>query len=144
VDNQELRVGGWGDHYYALLNFDLTKSNLPSHVQSATLQLYNNAFSDYTTTPMYIDRVNTAWDEAYGWHDHPLSTTNVSTTGSVNIGWNSFDVTNLVNDWLQNPGANCGLELRPVDNWHTCNDFVSSDATGAQAAYRPLLVIQPT
>ena len=59
MNNELLRVGGWGDLYYALLEFDLT--GLPSNPSSAVLYLYCGSQSG-GGTPMYLDRVTQAWD----------------------------------------------------------------------------------
>ncbi len=54
LDNYELRVGGWGDSYYSLIQFDLT--NMPISAKSAKLYLYNAA-NQGTPTGMYLDRI---------------------------------------------------------------------------------------
>jgi len=90
VDNEELRVGGWGDHYNSLIRFDLTQPGLPSIVTSATLRLYSTGpGSAETSTGMLVERLNTAWSESYGWHDYPLSATNIGTTRAPGVGWST-------------------------------------------------------
>jgi hypothetical protein len=141
VDNDRLRVGGWGDLYNSLIRFDLTNQGLPTHVTSATLRLYNIQDLGTSATGMYVDELHTGWDENYGWYDHSLSYTNISQTNAPGAGWFDIDVTQEVNDWLANPTSNFGLQLRPLLNNNNFNDFVSSDATGAYLADRPELVL---
>jgi Ca2+-binding RTX toxin-like protein len=140
VDDGFLKVGGWGDNYNSLLRFDL--STMPTHATSATLRLYNTAYSDYAPTGVLVDELHTTWDENYGWHDYALNATNIGSVGTPALGWIDIDLTSAVNDWLLNPSSNFGIQLRPADNWHTMDYFVSSDAIDAMAQFRPELVIQ--
>jgi hypothetical protein len=141
VDEPWLKVGGWGDYYHSLLRFDLSGAALPGDVTSATLRLYNTDAGSYTPTGMYVDRLSTAWTESYGWHDYALSYTNVTTTAAPGYGWIDIDVTSSVNQWLQAPATNFGLQLRPFGINQNLNYFVSSDASGTMAQYRPELVL---
>lgn len=54
LDNYQLKVGGWGDLYYSLIEFDLTA--LPTNITSVVLYLYNGYFGDHSSTGMYLDR----------------------------------------------------------------------------------------
>lgn len=67
VDDAWLKVGGSG-------------ANLPATMTLATMRLYNTEYGDYSPTGMYVDRLNTAWTESYGWHDYALSYTNITST----------------------------------------------------------------
>ena len=144
VDNDRLRVGGWGDHYDSLLRFDLLNAHLPTHVSSATLRLYNVENNGASPTDMYVDQLHTAWDENYGWHDYSLSYTNIRTVAVPGLGWLDIDVTQAMNDWLATPSSNFGMQLRPVSNNNNFNSFVSSDAVGDFAQFRPELVVVAT
>ncbi len=141
VDGPDLRVGGWGDSYHSLLKFDLTDQGLPTQIDNATLRLYNYLYSDYVPTGMYVDKLNTAWTESYGWRDYGLSYTNIGTVGAPVPGWIEIDITAAVNDWLTNPSSNQGIQLRPFGTNHNMSAFVSSDATDEIAQYRPELMI---
>ena len=55
--------GRLGDSYYSLLKFDLVGQDLPTHVDDATLRLYNTQYSDYAPTGMYVDELHTASTE---------------------------------------------------------------------------------
>jgi len=142
VDNELLRVGGWADSYYSLLQFDLTSDSLPASVTSATLRLYNAATGG-TTTSMDLYQVNTAWEETYGWYDYPLSVSLISFIAQpANFAWLEIDLTAQVNQWLANPESNHGIQLRPRSTANNWNEFVSSDAIGDLAGFRPQLVLE--
>jgi len=42
-----------------------------------------------------------------------------------------------VNDWFAHPSNNNGLLIRPLGTNNNFNDFVSSDAIGANAQFHP-------
>lgn len=73
LDNEELRVGGWGDTYLALIEFDLT--GLPQYATSAVLELYECNSHGGTSVPMYLDRITEPWDwdrnDRLWWADRP-------------------------------------------------------------------------
>ena len=141
VDNDQLRVGGWGDHYNVLIRFDLNGHSLPSHITSAILRLYNTGNNGGSPTALLVDELHTAWDESFRWFDHTLAYTNLSQVTAPGLGWVEIDVTQAVNDWLANPSSNFGLQLRPVSINNNFDFFVSSDATGDLAEDRPQLVL---
>ena len=146
VDDHQLKVGGWADNYNALLRFNFTNAPLPAQVGSATLRLYSSnpdPSGGYTATGMLVDELHTAWTESYGWHDYGLSYTNIGTTAAPGLGWFEIDVTSAVNRWLADPASNFGLRLRPLGIDQKLNLFISSDATGSMAQFRPQLVLDP-
>jgi hypothetical protein len=151
LNDEQLRVGGWGDLYYSLLQFDLT--GRPANVQSAFLYLYcfNQSGGG---TPMYLDRITEYWNwqtEGTGcdhlrlwWADRPTTVQWISgqipnaTAGQ----WYSVDITDLYNAW-KGSTPNYGLELRPVNNFNNnFNEFYSSDYSD-DPSLRPKLVITP-
>jgi hypothetical protein len=137
-DNEELRVGGWGDQYYTYVQFDLT--GLPAiPAASATLRLrvkgVNNAPS------MFFERVTGAWDEDSAWSNQPggaaISTVPAATAANT---WYDLDVTSTFNGWMDGSYPNYGVRLRPsAYNNNNFNEFWSGDY--AVAADRPQLVI---
>lgn len=141
VNGPDLRVGGWADSYYSLLKFDLENNALPAHVDHATLRLYNYQFSDYIPTGIYVDQIQTAWDESYGWYDYHLNYTTIGSLSAPTTGWVELDITAAVNAWLSDPSSNDGIQLRPFGTNHNMTAFVSSDATGDMARFRPELVL---
>jgi hypothetical protein len=52
--DENLKVGGWGDLYYSLMQFNLT--GLPQNAPNITLRLYNQNASSGTPTALYLYR----------------------------------------------------------------------------------------
>lgn len=136
--NDLLRVGGWGDTYYALLQFDL--GDLPKVARSAILRLYDGDANGGMPTAVTLYRVTSPWDwrtsgtgsdkQRLWWADQP---------GAVPWGasplpaprMNShydIDVTSLYNAWQSDAVPNYGLELRPVSTSNNFDEFKSSRA----------------
>jgi hypothetical protein len=152
LNDNKLRVGGWGDLYYSLLNFDLTGQ--PGNVHSAVLYLY--CFNQLGGgTPMYLDRITDFWDwqtQGHGcdrlrlwWGDRPNATQLFSdaipnpTAGQ----WYSVDLTDLYNKWQNGTYQNYGIQLRPQYNFNNnFNEFYSEDYAD-NPDLRPKLVITP-
>ncbi len=152
LDNDDLRVGGWGDEYRALLQFDL--SGLPPSPSVATLELYDYPVSDgSSTTGMWLDRITAFWDwRTMGtgsdrlrlwWADRPASVQWFSSALSAPVrgAWYRVDITDLVTAWINGTYANYGLQLRPTSTAHTFDGFYSSDYL-TDPTLRPRLVIQ--
>lgn len=149
-DDENLRVGGWGDLYYSLLQFDL--SGLPSNPTSATLQLYCAAqFGG--GTPMYLDRITQAWDwKTSGtgrdrlrlwWSDRPSAIqwiANELPTPSAGQ-WYEVDITDLYNAWKNGTQPNNGIQLRPKFNSsNNFNNFYSAEYLD-DTSKRPKLIL---
>jgi murein DD-endopeptidase MepM/ murein hydrolase activator NlpD len=141
ADDGLLRVGGWGDIYDSLIKFDLPTNLTQGQVTSATLRMYNSGSNSGTATGMNVDIVNTAWDESYRWGGGNLALTNLATTAAPALGWIEIDVSSAVAGWLSNPSTNFGLQFSPLLNSNNFNFFISSDAIGELAQYRPELVL---
>jgi hypothetical protein len=142
VDDGWLKVGGWGDYYYSLIRFDLSNITSGGDLASASLRLYSTDGGTYAPIEFYFDEVLVAWDESYGWYDYGLSYTNIGVASApATNSWVSIDVTSAVDHWLANPDSNFGLLLRPSSIDQKLDYFVSSDATGEMAQYRPELVL---
>jgi len=156
VDDGQLKVGGWGDVYDSLIKFDLSTITA-THVSSAQLKLYNLADLGVAPAAFSVEQLSTPWNESYGWYSYGgtrpenggnptaappgLSFTHVTDVAAPAAGWVTIDVTNAVNAWLANPATNSGLLLHPLENNNNFDDFVSSDATGATAQFRPELYL---
>jgi murein DD-endopeptidase MepM/ murein hydrolase activator NlpD len=145
-----LRVGGWGDWYFSLLQFDLR--GLPTTAVSAVLYLYCYNLSG-GGTPMYLDRITQPWDwrttgtgcdhDRLWWADRPATAPwSGGTLGTPSQGdWYAVDVTDLYLAWQNGTYANCGLEFRPVLNANNnFDEFYSADYTDDQTL-RPKFVV---
>jgi len=150
LNDISLRVGGWGDFYNSLIEFDL--SALPTNATSAVLYLYCYGLSG-GGTPMYLDRITSFWDwrtQGTGcdrlrlwWADRPSATqwaANQLATPTQGQ-WYAVDITTLYNGWQNGTYPNYGIQFRPVSNSNNNFDnFYSADYT-ADPTLRPKLVI---
>ena len=153
LDNYELIVGGWGDSYYSLLEFDL--NGMPPRASSARLELFALPTTrGGTTTAMYLDRITEFWDwrtqgtgsdrERLWWADRPAATQWLPgwlPAPTLNQ-WYSIDITNLYNAWQDGTHPNHGVQLRPSSNDNRWNEFYGSDYLD-NPSLRPRLVVTP-
>lgn len=150
LNDDRLRVGGWGDEYYALLEFDLV--GFPTNASSAVLYLYCYNQSGGGTT-MYFDRITQFWDwrtqgtgrdrDRLWWADRPAASQwFVSAVPNPTQGqWYALDITSLYNAWQDGTYPNYGIQFRPVSFFNNnFNEFYSADYAG-NSALRPKLVI---
>ena len=151
-DNFELVVGGWGDSYYSLLQFDLT--GLPNNASSARLEMFAIPSRGTGATGVFVDRISEFWDwRAQGtgrdrlrlwWADRPNAVQWIPQAQPAPVAgqWYRIDVTSLYNAWKSGTYPNFGIQLRPVMNFNTWAEFYSSDYLG-DPALRPKLVVDP-
>jgi len=151
-DDEWLVMGGWGDLYYILIEFDLT--GLPLLTSSAKIELFAGKSKGYGNTNVYLDRITEFWDwrtqgtgrdrERLWWADRPSATQWASRDlPAPTVGqWYSIDITSLYNAWQDGTYPNYGVQLRPVLSWSRWNEFYSSDYMD-DPSLRPKLVIKP-
>jgi hypothetical protein len=150
---EALRVNGTSERHI-LIKFDLSDLTITGDdVDAAYLRLYqteivSSVTDDFLTVGVY--RVVRPWDnDTVNWlyADHETfwgypgaasssdrSLTAETTTLLAEVGgWWSFEITNLVRDWLDGTYANEGLIICAADtDWPTVEFvFASSDGTGA-------------
>jgi hypothetical protein len=151
LDNEELRVGGWGDEYYSLLQFDLT--GLPQQASSVRLELYCLSSGSGTTTELLLDRVTEDWDwriqgtgrdrQRLWWADRPdwLQWRAQELPAPTPGAWSTIDITDLYQAWKNGTFPNYGLQLRPTSIDNSWGIFASSQHSNP--ALRPRLVVVP-
>lgn len=158
-----LRVNGTNERHI-LIKFDLDDVDMESaDVDAAYLRLYQNDMvsgsdnADETLT-VSLYRLVRAWDagtvswlyaDARTFWGYPGAasstdrslTAETTTTLSAIDGWWSFDVTNLVRDWLAGTYDNEGLIICANDNdWPTLEFVFASDE--ADDSYQPRLEVR--
>ena len=150
LDDHELVVGGWGDSYYSLIEFDL--SGMPTHASSARLELFPFTPRGGSTTGMYLDRITEFWDwktmgtgsdnDRLWWADRPNAVQWIpGALPAPTIGsWYGVDITDLYNAWQSGVYPNYGLQLRPASISNRWNEFYSSDYMD-DPSLRPRLVV---
>lgn len=151
LDDEWLQVGGWGDLYYSLIEFDLT--GMPPVVLSAKLEFFVGQNKGDGTTGMYLDRITEFWDwktqgtgsdrERLWWADRPAATQWIfGALPPPTVGqWYSIDITGLYNAWQNGTYPNYGIQLRPVSNDNRWNEFFSSNYID-DPSLRPRLVLE--
>lgn len=150
-DDYELVVGGWGDLYYSLIQFDL--GALPKVAKVARLELFCFTQRGVGTTGLYLDRITAFWDwktQGTGrdrlrlwWADLPPAIQWIpQALPPPTVGqWYRIDITDLYNAWQNGTYPDYGLQLRPVSNNNVWAEFYSSDYTD-DPSLRPKLVIE--
>jgi hypothetical protein len=142
LENDRLRVGGWGDQYVALIAFDLPNVDCASKV---ALQLYNSADSP-SPTPIYLTLITSPWNWQRGdrlwWRDLPGTSSwqnRVLPAPDVNA-WTTIDISDIFEKWCTKQMPNYGLMLKPVLNNNNYDAFYSTRYE-ANPDLRPRLVI---
>ncbi|MBL3618560.1 MAG: DNRLRE domain-containing protein [gamma proteobacterium endosymbiont of Lamellibrachia anaximandri] len=133
---------------HALLRFNIGAIPAGAKVTSANLELHSNATS-WASTTIDVHRLNNDWvegiaiggtgpganwterDSAVAWNsaggDYETNSA-ASAVTSGDVGWVTWDVTDLVNDWVSGETPNYGLLLAPTVDYQGA-EFDSSDAT---------------
>jgi len=130
-DDDELKVGGWGDWYFTLIQFGVPPAQRRS--QFAALALYSKE-SEGASVSINLDRLISRWDFPKGgtlwWKDRPgqRTVTTDPLPAPKKEAWYIIDITSLVNDWVGGKFENFGLQLRPTHEFGSFVFFVSSDA----------------
>ena len=148
----DLRVGGWGDWYYALLQFDL--AGMPTNARSAMLCLYC-VKTLRGGARLYLDRITAHWNwktsgtgrdhERLWWADRPpTSPWRTNTLPVPSAGeWYTIDVTDLYNAWQSGAHPNYGVQLRPETNSNGYFDYFCSSRYTNNPSFRPKLLVLP-
>ena len=130
-DDDELKVGGWGDWYFSLIRFRLPE--LAAHPYFSAIALYSKE-NEGASVPLALDRLISNWDfpkgERLWWKDRPgqrAISTDPLPAPKRNM-WYVVELTDIVGEWLQHKSENYGIQLRPTHDFGSFAVFVSSDA----------------
>jgi|ERR1051326_2440250 hypothetical protein len=129
LDNDELRVGGWGDWYFALIQFEIPPLRI--YPRFAGLALYSKE-SEGASVPLEVDRIIQQWDFKRGdrlwWKDKPgaRAITTEPLPAPKKERWYLIDVTNIFQEWVSGKSDNYGIQIRPANNFGSFVFFVSS------------------
>jgi hypothetical protein len=114
--------GGFWNTARALIEFDLSDIPQQTKISTAKLSLYwiryNNEFSGHTGENAFtIYRINQSWSEnSVTWNNQPsisnLDEIEVSKSISASQSYTDIDVTNFVQDIIDNPSKNHGFMLK--------------------------------
>lgn len=141
-----LKLGGWGDHYYSFLGFDVSQVPATAEIISANVGLYHKKTSGSENYGVY-ERVTEDWDE-YGINlsNHPSSINFGFEASLVEVKeyWWVSDVTQVVKGWHNQTYENYGLRLYGQRNSSDAGrQFYSSDYL-EDPSLRPYLEITYT
>jgi hypothetical protein len=101
----------------SLVRFDIGDIPAGIRVESAILSLYMDGATE-NSPPMIVNlyRVQGDWAEDITWNQHAALAVDASPVASIQIpttlGWYRWDITSLVQQWINSPGSNFGLLLR--------------------------------
>lgn len=129
LQNENLEVGGWGDWYYSLIQFDMPTRS--ASVEFSALLLYAKPDKLRPTT-MYLDGIEETWgwkaNDRLWWKDKPktIQIADEILPAPERGKWYFIDITNIYRTWLSNPANNHGIQLRPVTNDSHTTIFGSS------------------
>jgi hypothetical protein len=131
-DDDELKVGGWGDWYFSLIQFDLPPTQRRPRL--AAIVLYSQP-SEGASVGLEVDRIIQRWDFPKGdrlwWKDRPgvRAVTTESLPAPRRQQWYVIDLSALVQEWFDGKSSNYGIQIRPVSNFGSFVAFTSSDAS---------------
>ncbi|RWX48222.1 hypothetical protein H206_05189 [Candidatus Electrothrix aarhusensis] len=170
ITSQQLNTYTWPKNKVAnaiVMKIDLAQLPKGARVQSASLQLYASEAggdSEYNISvhkmiqhnPVLLKATGFTYDGTNSWtantncyNDIPLAQADISPKAvessiDLSVGYKSWDVTDMVTDWLDDSKLNYGLLLNSdaVASSDSHRFFASSEATDANK--RPKLVVKYT
>jgi hypothetical protein len=135
---EALSFGGWGDHYYSYLRFS-TPPKLRSGIKRAVLCVFATAVPK-NDPGLVLSLVTEEWNAgALSIASRPEHR-ELGPAGSIQPGWNAFDVTTWVADWSSGRNPNYGWVFVPRFNDEANGAFASAEAK--DESHRPRLVIE--
>ncbi|MBN1400533.1 MAG: DNRLRE domain-containing protein [Anaerolineae bacterium] len=157
--NRSLKLSArQGNVRVPLLRFDLLRIPVYASVKSATLHLYSTGRSHSVPLSLGVARLNRSWDpdsvtwlrprEGETWFlpgANDVGSDRAATLHALSMvdqerAWTHWEVTQLVQDWVSDPGRNHGLLLMAQGSGSVQYDFGAS--SWEPAAFRPYLEVE--
>lgn len=117
----------------ALLLTNLEKLN-GTTISSALLYFYVESYDEWTTKDILIGRITQRWDDAVvTWGSAPSYTTSDGITlnlDNTDTGWQSVNITTIVQNWLNRAYDNFGLLIK-TDGTGSTNEAVTITSSNA-------------
>lgn len=136
-----LSIGKSGSvEYRSVIKFDLSDIPSSDNVTSAILKLYRGGTSTAPNGSIYAYRATDSWSESnitWGNPDYNNSSYDSNSGGST---WMEWDITNLVQQWVDGTYTNYGVYLKATSSVSQLYEYYSKDY--ATSAYRPKLVVE--
>ena len=136
-----LTVGGWADHYYAFIQFNL--SNIPYSIGSAKVLVTLTSANPASPLPT-LERNNQSWDEnTLTDLNFPTSTGTIYTPDWINVAGvvDSFNIPEIAQLWATGT-LNAGVVIKPtvINN----NNFaILASSNASNSATRPVFTVTP-
>jgi hypothetical protein len=128
-DSEELWYGGWGDHYYAFVEWDLTSLPSGGNIKSAKSAFYVTSVPPNNPNIRY-HRVTSSWTEAGvtsssnpSFNATPFATP----ANTMTVGYDLTIISGQARDWRNGVHSNFGLSIRDTANSNTRGAYASSD-----------------
>ena len=136
-----LSIGKSGSvEYRSVIKFDLSDIPSSDNVTSAILKLYRGGTSTAPNGSIYAYRATDSWSESnitWGNPDYNNSSYDSNSGGST---WMEWDITNLVQQWVDGTYTNYGVYLKATSSVSQLYEYYSKDYS--TSAYRPKLVVE--
>lgn len=150
-----------------IMKIDLAAIPAGAQIQSAELRLYMNGFSETGGDDLYDVSVHKiinhnpqlggctgyTYDGSHEWtandscyNNIPMAQSDIAAaedSKSINktYGYKSWDITNMVRDWVQNPASNYGLLLNSDSTAGSSSNRIFASSEASDPNQRPELVI---
>lgn len=140
LNNEELRVGGWGDTYVSYIQFPTP----PTNATRVWLEFYNAA-NEGSGTDFYVIPAAASWaigqDNRLSWARQPrlAQQYRIRVPSPPRDDLVRIDITPIHRAWASGALPNNGLALIPV---LTNNNYVEFISTEGQSSFRPTLTWQ--
>jgi hypothetical protein len=140
--NSQLSFGGWSDHYFDFLRFDL-RSVKPAWAREGVSIVLCLFVTDLPPSDpgLILATLSESWDAASLTIQTRPAERAVGGFGALARGWNAVSVEDIVKPWVKGILPNEGVSLRPLYNDHTNGSFAG--AAFEEASKRPRLVFVP-
>ncbi|MDP4145288.1 MAG: DNRLRE domain-containing protein [Bacillota bacterium] len=134
-----------GDIYRTLLHFDISSIPEGSNIENCTLNIYINGSRSRSKPEIFTPYLVTSdWGTRTTWDTRPSADSSIygSSSAILTTGWISFDVTDIVNNWIDSR-ENFGLLIKSPEITASTLKTVAEPGISTQDI-QPFLVIKYT
>ncbi len=144
-DAPYLSTGGWGDQYFSLIQFDITKLPSSTNIVAAEIWLYFLGGSAGNDPVAQINRITQPWTPAsVSLAQNPTSVYYSQAPARPTApGWVKIDITQLYRDWKSGNYPNYGIKTVPTQ-FNNNNDLGFASSEAADWNIRPKIVVTTT
>lgn len=129
--NSNARIWWWYYYSRAIMQFDTASIPQGATISSANMKLYTHEQYSSSVTPIRAYRITESWDEdtaTYSNASADYDSSYIYDTEDVYAdGWYSWDITELVQEWVDGTYDNYGVMLRGAGSGNYWKRFRSSE-----------------